>query len=679
MLTTFSFEEKEKQFFEIYQQLLIRYYSEPQKLKLLLEIKALDLGLENPEKTLEKIEEFLREYLFFKSQRGELEKILPVNPEVLKVLKKFPYFVEYTVSYKFPDSALYRGFKWREPLLLAGGNDGLVRIWKHHNGKFIYLKSLGERGEDFPNYEVYKGHLFYSNGSNLKIYYLPSGKEVADIDVGHPVAALNLEGGKLYLFKKVGNIAIKQRVDIEEGVVSFGPADPVAPTQVESGETDMSAAEGKLLKLKEGKILLFTGEKKEEVLKLERKNLFKFNFPINDIYPFKTSAVVGTDNTPPVVIDINSGEIVAKLDLPVVHTYRVRKNPTRDEIALSHSDNLISIWDTNTLQPIRILESYFIDVLALDYSPDGKYLAAAGEGRDINIWDTESWKMVKDLELPYEGITALAFSPDGKYLAAGCGDNDIYLIDTQNWEVVGKLSYHEDLISDLIFSKDGKHLISASWDGKALLWNLETGEVERILESSTDRVWKLSLSKDGKFLAVADWKGKVSVFKTDGWNLVETFIGKSGVTAVAFGEEVLLIGRKDGTVEVVELRREERFSSEGIKELSKNPSEEAVGITIFEGNLLAYTKGKHLAVWNSMGDKVFSAKVEGELKEVENLREPRAEIKILPKTYIVKKDGYFFGAKGWEDYINILKGLEIVEDKSPFLKEIAKPEILKEL
>jgi WD40 repeat protein len=676
MQKTFSFSEEEKKFFEIYQELLIKYYNQPQKLSLFLELKALELGIEDYPKLVEKFHEFLREYVFFKSKRGELESILEVKPQLINVLKKYPYFVEYRVTFTFPSSAVYRGFKWRKPLLLAGGNDGKVRVWRYLDGKFHFLGELGEEVGKFPAYELYRGHLFYAAGSKLNVYYLPSGKLVKSLEVGKPVTSLNLEGDTLYLFKRVGDIAIKQSLELREGEVFFGPADPIAPSQVETGETDTAAVEKKLLKLKGGKILLLTAERREVKLSFEKGEIYDVGYTVNDILPLKNILVLALSGSPPAIFDLEEGKPKGKLNLPITHSYRVKKNPTRDEIALSHTQNLISIWDLNTLQPLKVLEGYFIDAIALDYSPDGKLIAAGGEGRDVNIWDTESWKMVKDLELPQEGITALKFSPDGKYLAVGAG-NDIYLVTTENWEVEKVLSYHEDLIADLTFI--GDKLVSTGWDGKALLWNTESGEVERIIESSEERIWKVLPIEEGKYLALADWKGKVSIYQTEDWSLVATFVVDSQPTALAADRNRLYIGRKDGKIQTVRLEREESLASEGVTELSLDPSEEAVGIATFSGNLLTYTTKGNLRIWDPNGDKVFSAKVEGELKEAENLREPRLELKIFENTYVVRKDGYFFGGKGWENYVSVIKGLEPVEDKTPFLKEITKRELLQEL
>jgi WD40 repeat protein len=676
MQETFSFSAEEKKFFEIYQELLIKYYNQPQKLSLLLELKALELGLENYPQLVEKFHEFLREYLFFKSKRSELENILPIKPQLVNVLKKYPYFVEYRITFTFPSSAVYRGFKWRKPLLLAGGNDGKVRVWRYIGENFHFLGELGEEAGKFPAYELYRGHLFYAVGSKLNVYYLPSGKLVKSLEVGKPITSLKLEGDNLYLFKRVGDIAIKQGLELREGEVYFGPADPIAPSQVETGETDTAAVEKKLLKIKGGKIYLLTAERREVKLSFEKGETYEVGYPVNDILPMRNILILALSGSPPAILDLEEGKPKGKLSLPVTHTYRARKNPIRDEIALSHTQNLISIWDLNTLQPVKVLEGYFIDAIALDYSPDGKLIAAGGEGRDVNIWNTESWEMVKDLELPEEGITALKFSPDGRYLAVGAG-NEIYLVNTENWSVEKNLSYHEGLIADLTFI--GDKLVSAGWDGKALLWNTESGEVERIIESSEDRIWKVLPIEGGKYLAVADWGGKVTVYQTEDWSLVAAFPVEGQPTALAADRDRLYIGRKDGKIQTVRLEREESLASEGVTELSLDPSERAVGIATFDGNLLSYTAKGNLRIWNPAGDKVFSAKVEGELKEAENLREPRLELKIFKDTYVVRKDNYLFGGKGWENYVAVIKGLEPVENKTPFLKEITKRELLEEL
>ncbi len=677
----FSFSDKEKEFFNSYQNLLIKYYKNPEKLQIFLEIEAGRLGIENIDETVAKFEEFLRYYLFFKSQRAKLEEILPVKAELLEVLRKYPYFVEFEITVSFPkERAVYNGFKWKEPLLLAGGSDGILRIWKYEEGSFKLIRELGERRGGFPLYELGENNeVFYAAGNVLKVYHLESGKVIDETDIGNPPVALNRIDGTVYLYKRVGNVAIKQAVKVEEGRIVFGAADIVAPTEIESGELDMAVVEGKLVKVKNGRIYLFKGDKKIEKIDFVKDKTIHINAPVNDLLIYKSYAVVASSGAVPCVVNLESGEKVAHLQIEAKHSYKVVKNPVRSEIAISHSDNLISIWNLENLNLERVLESYFIDVLALDYSPDGKYLAAAGEGRDINIFDTESWELIKDIDLPVEGVMAVEFSPDGKYLAAGCGDYNIYLINTESWEVEKVLKKHDYLISDIVFLEDGKKMISASWDGQAVLWDVERGEPVKILAATDERIWKISVSPDERYIALGDWNGKVEILDTENWEVVKSWKEESRVLALAFSEDYLLVGRKDGSIEVVRVERKEELSPEAVDEISKKLSEDVEGVTVFDKNVLAYTKEGNLRIWNAAGEKVFSAKVIGDLTDRENMREPKLEMFVLPNTFIVKRDNYLFGAKGWQNYINIVKGTEIIKDKGEFLKEITKPELINEL
>jgi WD40 repeat protein len=358
----------------------------------------------------------------------------------------------------------------------------------------------------------------------------------------------------------------------------------------------------------------------------------------------------------------------------------VVKNPVQNQIAISHNENLITIWNLENLKLEKVVESYFIDVLAVDFSPDGKLLAAAGEGRDINVFDTDSWELIKDIDLPAEGVMAVKFSPDGKHLAAGCGDYNVYIINTETWEVEKTLKGHEYLISDLAFLEGGKKLISASWDGQAILWDLEKGEVERVLASSDERIWKVAVSPDERFVALGDWNGKVEILNTSDWSVFKSWKGESRVLAVTFGEEYFLVGRKDGTLEVLKLTKKETLAEDAVEELSKNPAEKVEGICTFDKNLLIYTDARSLRIWNATGDKVFGAKINGELAAAENLREPRIGVVALEDTYVLTDGEGYFGAKGWDAVVQIVKGLEVVkDDKEKFIKEIAKPDLLQKV
>jgi len=89
-----------------------------------------------------------------------------------------------------------------------------------------------------------------------------------------------------------------------------------------------------------------------------------------------------------------------------------------EEIATADSDNGISIWNDKAEHLAR-LENIHKTVLTMDYNPKGEILATGGIDGTIDLWDTKNKNLIKTLLDTHGRINSLEFSNDGKYLAAG--------------------------------------------------------------------------------------------------------------------------------------------------------------------------------------------------------------------------------------------------------------------
>jgi WD40 repeat protein/tRNA A-37 threonylcarbamoyl transferase component Bud32 len=172
-------------------------------------------------------------------------------------------------------------------------------------------------------------------------------------------------------------------------------------------------------------------------------------------------------------------------------------SPDGSKIAVGGSAGSIQVYDhggrshKTTLQTVAGAR----EVESLDFSPDGKLLAAACLS-SVEVWDTATWKAT---ELPLRRRTDLLcvkFSRDGKILATSEGDWRMFRDENMSsstilWDVAAqaegrRLNGHSNSIWALAFSPDGKTIASGSIDQTVKLWDLATGKLIQTIVPGTD-------------------------------------------------------------------------------------------------------------------------------------------------------------------------------------------------
>jgi len=135
------------------------------------------------------------------------------------------------------------------------------------------------------------------------------------------------------------------------------------------------------------------------------------------------------------------------------------------------------LWRISRDQSFFTLSDDGNPVQAMAASPDGRWLALAGDNPFVSLWDIGSRQFTG--RLPGARINrALAVSPDAGLVAGAGQDNVIRIWDAGSQRELFTLPGHMNSIQQLVFSPDGKILASASRaDGVVKLWNL-TGRSE---------------------------------------------------------------------------------------------------------------------------------------------------------------------------------------------------------
>ncbi|HKP38741.1 MAG TPA: c-type cytochrome domain-containing protein, partial [Pyrinomonadaceae bacterium] len=130
--------------------------------------------------------------------------------------------------------------------------------------------------------------------------------------------------------------------------------------------------------------------------------------------------------------------------------------------ALIAGDKIFSLKDEWLHE--RTLAPMANRVMALDFSPDGKRLAAAaGEptrGGEITLWNVEDGKLTQAFTNTHtDTVLAVDFSPDGKMLASGAADKFMRVLDLASGKVIKNFEGHTHHVMGVSWKRDGRTLV----------------------------------------------------------------------------------------------------------------------------------------------------------------------------------------------------------------------------
>ena len=164
------------------------------------------------------------------------------------------------------------------------------------------------------------------------------------------------------------------------------------------------------------------------------------------------------------------------------------------------------LWDPASGKLIRKISKLAGQVRALAFAPDGSIAVAAGvPGRagSVTLVDLESGAFIA-IQQAKDEMLAVAFSPDGKYLATGGTDSLVRIYTPATKAAPIELKGHTDWISGVAFSPDGKLFASGSADKTVRVWKTDTWkEVFQLPAQITEPVNAVAFANESDILAFA--------------------------------------------------------------------------------------------------------------------------------------------------------------------------------
>jgi WD40 repeat protein len=313
--------------------------------------------------------------------------------------------------------------------------------------------------------------------------------------------------------------------------------------------------------------------------------------------PAGTVAACGSLGGDAVVVDLATGDVVAKLADHHLGVLAATWSQAGDLLAISGQDGHVRIYDQHGGERAVIDLGAWVPAAA--WSPDGRWLAVAA-GRRLHLLDTDgvspaafdeerstitavAWSVdgrrvgvaayggirwyepdrLPDVsparDLTWKGsLLSLAVSPNGRWVCAGAQDQSIHL-----WRLWSggdlQMSGYPSKVEQLAFRDDGRWMASACLS-ELTVWDFggkgPAGSAPAYGTAHERHITALAWEPGGDRLATAGADGRIAIWPSprkaatpiDPLDVIEDPTSASSVAWLPTGAGVL-IGRADGTIE----------------------------------------------------------------------------------------------------------------------------------
>ncbi len=206
--------------------------------------------------------------------------------------------------------------------------------------------------------------------------------------------------------------------------------------------------------------------------------------------------------------DVRSGTRLARLgdELDAILTADVDASVTR--VAIGGTDRRVKLIATATGEIDFEIDKHTDWVTAVEFSPDGRWLATADRAGALVLWEAATAREYAVLEGHQMAITAISWRRDGQVLATSGEDGNVRIWDPEKVKPVRSWAAHPGGATSVQFATDGS-LVSGGRDRQAKHWDA-AGKLLKAFPPTGDIILSVGITSDGQRVFAGDWLGNVT-------------------------------------------------------------------------------------------------------------------------------------------------------------------------
>jgi eukaryotic-like serine/threonine-protein kinase len=416
------------------------------------------------------------------------------------------------IASEFPHSSWTAHFAPGDKQVVLAGDNGAIKVWDVAAGR--NLKVFGEHKGGIPHFTFNPDKTRIASGGKdgaVKIWSWPNGTLVKTLE-GHPDEVLSVAysaNGSLLACGSTSRVLIRNAETFEvlhtletagDGLLGFTPNGQTLLTGPHHFPKDQKRAFARW-DVKTGKALAsfdIPGPRSLLVGHLSGDGGTVYLMTCYDTVEPRLGAydaLTGKERVP----NLSRASLV----------WSVAFSPDGHWLASAGDDGRVCLWDLSHhppgefASPARVLIGHQGNVLAVAFSPDSQLVASAGADEMVRLWRVADGQLVHELTGHSFHRALLAFSPDGETLAGGSLEGGVNVWNVKTGQRKDSIRWHVGPVRALAFSPDGRWLATGGFYPDKTVQLVDRTNGQRVQFAGEAPVIDLAFSPDSQTLAAA--------------------------------------------------------------------------------------------------------------------------------------------------------------------------------